>query len=390
MDSEPAGLRPRPGMTEMSGPQIVVIGLGATGSASLCQLARRGVRAIGIEQFEIGHDRGSSHGATRMIRLAHFERPSYVPLMRRAYALWRELESIVRQKLLHITGIAEIGPPTGEVVRGTRAGANANLPCELLDAASLMRRYPAFKIPQSFVAIFQPDGGFIESSTALAANVAVAKENGATIRTGEKVIAMEPNGVGVKVVTDRGAIAADFAIVAAGPWLSGLFPQLRLPLTVTRQVVGWFEPQQPEQFAAGRFPAFMFESEYGQHYGFPAYGDKGLKFAKHHHLGEVVHADSYQREVSARDETAIRAPLAQYLPAADGPLCAAETCLYTMTPDNTFVIDRVPGFPQIIVASPCCGHGFKFSPVVGEILVDLVTQGATAHDISPFRLARFS
>src|ERR1700691_1490981 len=309
----------------MPGSQIAVIGLGATGSAALCQLARRGVRAIGIEQFEIGHDRGSSHGATRMIRLAHFERPSYVPLMRRAYALWHELEDIVQQKLLHITGIAEIGLPTGDVVRGTRAGANADLPCEVLDAASLMRRYPAFKIPESFVAMFQPDGGFIEASAALAANIAVAKERGAAVRGGEKVIAVEPVGAGVRVVTDRGAIAADFAIVAAGPWLSGLFPELRLPLTVTRQVVGWLEPQRPEQFAAGRFPAFMFESEYGQHYGFPAYGDKGIKFAKHHHLGEAVHADSYKRTISAQDEAAIRAPLAQYLPAANGPLRAAET-----------------------------------------------------------------
>jgi sarcosine oxidase len=373
----------------MPGPQIVVIGLGATGSAALCQLARRGVRATGIEQFEIGHDRGSSHGATRMIRLAHFERPSYVPLMRRAYALWHELEEITRQKLLHITGIAEIGPPTGEAMRGTRAGANADVPCEVLDAASLMHRYPVFKIPQSFVAMVQPDGGFIDASKALAATIAVAKERGAAVRAGEQVIAVEPAGTGVRVVTDRGAIAADFAIAAAGPWLNSLFPELHLPLTVTRQVIGWFEPQQPEQFAADRFPAFMIESEYGHHYGFPVYGGKGIKFAKHHHLCEAVHADGYERTVSVQDEGAIRAPLKHYLPAANGPMRATETCLYTMTPDNTFIIDRMPDFPQVVVASPCCGHGFKFSPVVGEILADLVTQGTTKHDIGPFRLQRF-
>jgi sarcosine oxidase len=373
----------------MPGPQIAVIGLGATGSAALCQLARRGASVVGIEQFDIGHDRGSSHGETRMIRLAHFERPSYVPLMRRAYALWHELEDIVRQKLLHITGIAEIGPPAGDAMRGTRAGANADVPCEVLDAASLMRRYPAFKIPDSFIAIFQPDGGFIEASKALAANIAVAKERGAAVRTEEKVIAVEPAGPGVRVSTDRGAIAADFAIVAAGPWLRRLFPQLHLPLTVTRQVIGWFEPRRPEPFAADPFPAFMFESEHGQHYGFPAYGDKGIKFAKHHHLDETVDADDYNGTVSAQDEAAIRAPLAQYLPAANGPLRATETCLYTMTPDNTFIIDRLPGFPQIVIVSPCCGHGFKFSPVVGEILADLVTHGTTKHDIAPFRLQRF-
>jgi sarcosine oxidase len=372
----------------MPGPEIVVIGLGATGSAALYQLARRGVHAIGIERFVVGHDRGSSHGPTRVIRLAHFENAFYGPLMHRAYALWRELERIARQKLIHITGIAEIGPADGRIIRGTLAAA-IDLPHEVLDAQALMRRYPAFRLPQSFVAVLQPDGGYIEASAAIEAYVRIATAAGAQIRSGEKVLGIEPSGDRVRIRIDRAVIEADGAIVAAGPWLQSLLPELALPLRATRQVIGWFEPDDAAPFTADRFPVFMIESEYGTHYGFPVYGRMGIKVAKHHHLGETVEPDGYDRTVSATDEVAIRPPLAKYLPGANGRLLAAETCLYTMTPDETFVVDRMPGFPHVVIASPCSGHGFKFAPVIGEIVADLVTRGATQHDISPFRLGRF-
>jgi sarcosine oxidase len=373
----------------MPGPQIAVIGLGATGCAALYQLARRGIHAIGIEQFNVGHDRGSSHGPTRVIRLAHFENPSYVPLMRQAYALWRELERIADRKLLHITGIAEIGPADGEIIRGTLA-AVTDLPHEVLDAGTLMRRYPAFRLPQSFVAVLQPDGGYIEASIAIEATIRIATEAGAQVRSEEKVLGIEPSSKGVRVRTDRDVIEADGAIVAAGPWLRNLLPELKLPLRVTRQVVGWFESDDVAAFAADRFPVFILDSEYGTHYGFPAYGRRGIKVAKHHHLEETVEPDSYDQTVSAADEAVIRAPLAKYLPGANGRLLTAQTCLYTMTPDETFIVDRMPGFPQVVIASPCSGHGFKFSPVIGEIVADLVTQGTTRHEISQFRLQRFA
>jgi sarcosine oxidase len=375
----------------MSGPRIVVIGLGATGSAALCQLARRGVDAIGIEQFAIGHDRGSSHGPTRIIRLAHFENASYGPLMRRAYALWRELESFSTQKLLHLTGIAEIGSADGELVKGTTAAArNDGLLHEVLDAKALMRRYPSYRLPDDFVAVLQPDGGFIDAESAIAIHIRIAQAAGARVRTAEKVLAIAPTTHGVRIKTDRAVIEADGAIVAAGPWLKSLLPDLALPLHVTRQVVGWFEPDDAAPFAADRFPVFILESEYGNHYGFPAYGRMGVKIAKHHHLDEAVEPDNYQRSVTAKDEAAIRAPLAEFLPSANGRLLDAETCLYTMTADGTFIVDRMPGFPHVVVASPCCGHGFKFSPVIAEIVADLVIRETTLHDISQFRLQRFA
>ncbi|HTV35242.1 MAG TPA: N-methyl-L-tryptophan oxidase [Xanthobacteraceae bacterium] len=374
----------------MPGPHIVVIGLGAMGSAVLCQLARRGVRATGIEQFAIGHANGSSHGPTRMIRLAHFENSSYVPLLRRAYALWRELEAIAGQTLVVSTGIAEIGPPEGELIRGTLAAvAHYGLAHEVLDAKALMQLYPNFKLPEKFVAVLQPDGGYIEAAGAIEANIRIATAAGATVRTFETVAAIEPHATGVRITTGRDVIDADGAVVAAGPWMGKLLPQLRLPLRVTRQVVGWFEPADAEQFAADRFPVFILETQHGHHYGFPAYGRSGIKFAKHHHLQEAVDVDGYRRTVSAEDEAAIRGPLGDYLPAANGRLLDAQTCLYTMTPDDTFIIDRMPGYAHVVVASPCCGHGFKFSPVIGEILADLVTSGTTAHDLAPFRLQRF-
>jgi sarcosine oxidase len=374
----------------MPGPQIAVIGLGAIGSAALLRLARRGVRAVGIEQFDLEHDRGSSHGPTRMIRLAHFENSSYVPLIRRACALWRELETLTGEKLIVTTGIAEIGPPEGKLVRGTLAATSRyRLAHELLDSNALMRRYPGFRLPDTFVAVLQPEGGYIEAAAAMAANLRLAAAWGAVVRSGEKAIVIEPQPHGVRVTTDRAEIEVDGVIIAAGPWMRNLMPDLRLPLRVTRQVVGWFEPMDAAQFAADRFPVFILETEYGHHYGLPAYGRMGVKIAKHHHRQEAVDPDAWDRSVSALDEAAIRAPLGAYLPAANGRLLAAQTCLYTMTPDETFIIDTVPGYGHVIIASSCCGHGFKFSPVVGEILADLATQGGTAHDISQFRLQRF-
>jgi sarcosine oxidase len=375
----------------MPGPKIAIIGLGATGSAALYQLARRGVQVIGIEQYAIGHDRGSSHGPTRIIRLAHYENAAYVPLMRRAYELWGELESAANQKFITTTGIIQIGAADAQIVKDTLIAADKHdLHPEILDARSVMRRHPAFRLPENFQAVWQPDGGFLEAAKALEASLRMAVEAGAQIRTSEKVVAIEPRPQGVRVKTDQADIAADAAIVAGGPWMGELVPELNLPLRVTRQVVGWFEPNDAALFSQDRFPVFILETEHGQHYGFPAYGRMGVKIARHHHLEEVVEPDACDRTVTAKDEAAIRAPLADYLPAANGRLLSAETCRYTMTPDGTFIIDAMPGLPHVVITSPCCGHGFKFSPVVGEILADLVTRGSTRHDIEQFRLRRFA
>jgi sarcosine oxidase len=367
---------------------VVVCGLGAMGSAALHHLASRGKRVLGLERYIPGHDRGSSHGATRIIRLGYFEHPSYVPLLRRAYALWRELEAAAGRQLLHITGIAEIGPSAGALVQGTLASSRLHgLRHEALAAPELMRRFPAFKLPPDYVAVVQPDGGFVEVEPSIAAQLALATAAGAEIRSGERVQAIEPRTGCVRIVTDGGAVEAGAAIVAAGPWAKALLPALAAPLRVTREVMGWFEPTDAELFQA--FPVFIIESRHGMHYGVPPDGGGGIKIAKHHHRNETVDPDDYDRTVSADDEALIRAAVADHIPAANGALIAAKTCLYTMTPDGDFLIDRLPGAPNVVVASPCSGHGFKFAPVIGEILADLATSGATPHDIARFSLERF-
>jgi sarcosine oxidase len=371
---------------------VVVCGLGAMGSAAVQHLARRGKRVLGVERFTPGHDRGSSHGLTRIFRLGYFEHPSYVPLLRHAYKLWRELEEATGRALLHVTGIAEIGPPNGALVKGTLACAQIHgLRHEVLAAADLMRRFPIFRVPPHYVAVLQPDGGILEAEASIAAQLALATEAGAEIHSGESVRAVEPRAGHVRIVTDRGSVEAGAVIMAAGPWVRSLLPRLAAPLRVTREVMGWFELTDAQSFVSARVPVFIIESRHGMHYGIPPRGSihAGIKVAKHHHRDETVDPDGYDRTVSAEDEALIRTALADHLPAANGRLIAAKTCLYTMTPDGDFLIDRLPGAPNIIVASPCSGHGFKFAPAIGEILADLAITGATAHDIARFSLGRF-
>jgi sarcosine oxidase len=368
---------------------VVVCGLGVTGSAALYQLARRGVRVLGLEQFRSGHERGSSHGETRIIRLGYFEHPSYVPLVRSAYAKWREIEAAAGRGLMHVTGIVEIGPPDGVLVSGTLGSAQLHgLRHEVLAASELMHRFPAFRVPAHYVGVVQPDGGFLQAEPSIEAMLSLAKAKGAAVRDGEAIRAIEPVASGVRITTDHGVVDAGAAIVALGPWVKALLPDLPAPIRVTRQVMAWFEPRDPAPLAGGRLPVFLLESRHGMHYGFPPLLSPLIKVAKHHHDDQSVTVDAYDKTVSVEDEMLIRAAVAEHLPAANGKLVKAKTCLYTMTPDGDFIIDRLPGAPQIVVASPCSGHGFKFAPAIGDILADLAT-GATAHDISRFALARF-
>jgi sarcosine oxidase len=368
---------------------VIVVGLGVTGIATLAELARRDVRAIGIERHAVGHDLGSSHGETRMIRLGYFEHPSYVPLLRRTYELWRGLEAATGTKLLHVTGIAEMGTPDSEIVAGTLAASQMHgLPHEVLDATEAMRRFPAFRLPNDFVCVFQPDGGFVAVEAAIETLAAQARAHGAHILTHAEVQSVKPSVGGVRVATSRGDIDARSAVIAAGSWMTQLVR--KLPLRVTRQVMTWFATPQPGLFAPGRFPVFLLGSRHGNHYGFPSSDGRTVKIAKHHHFDETVDPDRVERKISTADEKAIRAALTEFIPAADGPLANAKTCLYTVTPDHDFIVDRLPDAPYIVLASACSGHGFKFAPVLGEVLADLATKGETGYDIERFRLSRFA
>lgn len=375
----------------MAGYDVIVVGLGGMGSAAIRHLAGRGQRVLGIEQFSPGHDQGSSHGLTRIIRLAYFEDPSYVPLLRRAYELWRQLERGLDEPLLHVTGGLDVGPAEGVVFAGSlRSCREHGLPHEVLEPRDLTRRFPGWRPSPELTAVWQPDAGFLTPERCIARHLAEAQAAGASVMTDTRVLAVEPRAGGVRVRTDRGSFEAGQAILTAGPWMSDLAPALAPLLSPERQVLGWFGIADAAQFAPTAFPVFVLEAAEGTYYGFPEYGVPGFKIGKYHHRFERVHPDSMDRQVHAEDEAALRVATTRYFPNANGPMLSQATCLFTNTPDEHFIVDRSPEAPEILLVSPCSGHGFKFSSVIGEICADLVTRGSTAHDIGLFSLARFA
>jgi sarcosine oxidase len=240
------------------------------------------------------------------------------------------------------------------------------------------------------VAVYQPDAGFVLSERAIAGHAAMALEDGAEVHGHEPVLAWEPAGNGVLVRTQRGTYRARRLVISAGAWVRTLVPALADIAIPERQVLRWSQPVRPGDYAVGAFPVFLLDAPEGQLYGFPVYGIPGVKVGLYHHRGEEVDPDAWRRgEVDAVDEAMLREPVSKYLPGADGPTLGLKTCLFTNTPDEHFVIDALPAAPQVIVASPCSGHGFKFASVIGEILADLALEGGSAFDLSMFRMDRF-
>lgn len=369
---------------------VAVIGLGAMGSAALFNLASRGQRVIGIEQFEPGHDKGSSHGESRIIRLSYFEHPSYVPLARRALEKWRELEALSGETILTVTGILEAGYPGCQAVEGSLEASRLHeLDHEILSATEINRRFPAFKLPSHWTGLYQPDAGFLRPELAIRQFVGLAEARGAEVRTRTRVLAIEPLGTGVRITTDAGQVEAGSVIIATGAWIGDFAPELKPHLKVTRQVLGWFEPLQPAYYAPDRCPVFFLESEDDACYGFPDFAGTGVKAASHRKGAYLSSADDLAQDGGAADEAQIRRMLALAMPDANGPLRAMRTCMYTRTPDEDFVIDRSPADPRIVLASPCSGHGFKFASMIGEVLADLALGKTPANDISRFKLDRF-
>ncbi|MEP7344710.1 MAG: N-methyl-L-tryptophan oxidase [Gemmatimonadaceae bacterium] len=369
----------------------IIVGVGGMGSAAAYHLARRGLRVLALERFPLGHEFGSSHGLTRIIRLAYFEHPSYVPLLRRSFELWRELEHASSSSLLHVTGALDIGPEESEVFEGSLLSCREyGLRHEVLTGTSLHARFTAFEFPAHYRAVLQPDGGFLLSERCIEAHARLATALGAEVRLGEAMIAWEPTSSGVRVRTEAGVYDGAQLVVAAGAWNGALVPELAPFLTPERQVAGWFEPHDPSRFAPRNFPVFNLDVDEGRFYGFPEFGVPGFKIGKWHHLSERVDPDRVDRATHPRDEAALRACVDRYFPAGGGSLLMSKVCMFTNTPDEHFIIDRHPAHSQVLLVSPCSGHGFKFCSVIGEIVADLVEHDSTEHDISLFRLARFS
>jgi sarcosine oxidase len=385
---------------------VIVLGLGAMGSAAAYHLAARGVRVLGIEQFTSPHDRGSSHGGSRMIRQAYFESPEYIPLVLRACELWRKLEADLpgpqmrgtwgtqRGRLLHMTGGLTLGRESGELVRRTMAAAREHgIPYEVLDGAEVRRRFPAITPLADDVGVLEPNAGYLLPEECIRAHLKVAAEAGAELRFEERVLAWRAAAGGVEVRTSRGRYEAGHLVIAAGPWANEALGDV-LPLRVTRQVMAWIAPRGGVgPFLPERFPVWLAEDrEDGvPGYGFPAIdGEGGGVKAAIHGSEDVCTPETVDREIHEADLRRIIAKVRVRMPALAGEVVRAKTCMYTMTPDEHFVIGAHPSLEHCTVACGFSGHGFKFASVVGEVLADLATAGATELPIGIFDPGRFS
>lgn len=368
---------------------VIIAGLGAMGSAAAFHAASRGARVLGLDRFSPPHAFGSSHGKSRIIREAYFENPIYVPLVQRAYHNWEQLERLSGRAILRRTGGLMLGRPDSEVVTGTLASAEQHgLAYEVLRAADVHRRFPGFRVSGDMVGVLEKNAGYVVPETAIAAHLALASQFGAELYTGEPVVAWQGRDDGVEVTTPHGTYQAAHLLFAAGAWMGTLLRELNLPLTVERTVQYWFQPNKPTNlFTPSCFPVFLCEYTPGMaFYGIPDAGD-GVKVALHHH-GELSDPDALRRTVAPGEVAQVRDLIRTFLPEADGTLCNTAVCMYTNTPDGNFLIDRYPGFPQVVIASPCSGHGFKFASAMGEQLADLVLNGQPSLDLSPFQLTR--
>ncbi|MDX1413291.1 MAG: N-methyl-L-tryptophan oxidase [Candidatus Promineifilaceae bacterium] len=368
----------------------VVIGVGGMGSAACYQLASRGQKVLGLEQFDIPHTQGSSHGYTRIIRLAYYEHPSYVPLLKRAYELWTEIEHHYGEPLFYKTGSVDVGTAESQVFKGSLESClEHNLAHEVLSGESLNQRYPGYHVPANFMALYQPNGGFLLPEKSTVAFVEAAHHFGAVIQAREKVESWRPLNEGVQVTTNRGSYTAGSLVITAGAWNRTFLPFLSDLAVPERQVLAWLQPQKPEWFAPEQFPVFNMQVGTERYYGFPVFGVPGFKFGKYGHQREAGMPETFDWEPNETDEALLRAYAAEFFPNGSGPTMSLKTCMFTNSPDDHFIIDLHPEYPQVSFAAGFSGHGYKFASVIGEIMADLAIDQDSDHDIGLFHVDRF-
>jgi len=368
----------------------IVLGAGGVGSAAMYQLARRGLRVLGIDRFAPPHDRGSSHGQTRIIRQAYFEHPDYVPLLLESYRLWAELEQHTGRQLLIKTGLLEVGPADGIVVPGVLAATRRHgLAVESLSPTAAQERWPALYVPDDMVAVFEPQAGALRVEQCVRAHLVAAQEAGADLRVGVDILGWSFEGDSVNVETTAGRFSAARLIVTAGAWAGRLLADLDLKLEVRRKAMLWYPESDSMTRADAGFPCFLYELPNGVFYGMPSIDGAGVKVAEHsggESVDDPLHVDRSLRE---RDLKPVEAFLRTHLPTVL-PACRDHAiCLYTMSPDEHFVVDRHPAHPQVVFAAGLSGHGFKFAPVLGAALADLAINGRTDRPVDFLSLSRF-
>ena len=370
---------------------VAIIGAGTMGSAAAYHLAKRGCGVIAFEQFQIVHEKGSHSGSTRIIRHAYHESPDYVPLVLRADQLWLDLEQQLQTRLLIRTGAVVMGPHECEAVIGAIVACERHsLPYEKLTAAAIRQRWPQFTIPADWEGCFDPMAGFLLVEPCIKSQIGLAARHGATIRENESVKSTATLKNGFRIETDKNTYEVDKIIVTAGAWTAHVLKELQLPLTVKRRTVTWLRPRHPNLFHVDKFPIFLADLPGGLLYGFPLYGSDGLKIANHHSRGPAIDPDSADRNYSNDDATDAIAFARAYLPGVSEEIVEGKVCLYNLTPDEDFILDFHPQNKNMLIASGFSGHGFKFAPVIGEIVADLCLNGKTSMPIDRFRISRFS
>ena len=371
---------------------VLVVGLGAMGSATLHALASRGVDVMGVDAYDPPHSLGSTHGRSRIIREAYYEHPAYVPLVRRAYAAWAQLEAAAGVQLFLRTGGLNIGAPDSALVAGALASAERHaLDVEMLTGREINLRHPAFAVPADMVGVFEPSAGMLFPEACITAFLQVARGLGADVRPNTRVTALDRCADGITASTSAGELRARRVVICAGPWTAPLLSTLgiALPLVVTRQTMHWFRPAADPSIArADRFPVALIEHDDGHiFYTMPDVGD-GVKAAIHHE-GAAVDADAVDRVVHASDTRAVEDFVARFLPGAGAGIRESAVCLYTNTPDHDFIIDTLDGLPDVVVVSACSGHGFKFASAIGDIAARMALGDSADMDLPHFAAARF-
>jgi sarcosine oxidase len=374
----------------------IVVGMGAMGSATVYQLARRGQRVLGIEMFEPGHDQGSSHGYHRMIRNSSVQADGYVPLAERAFELWRELEQETDRELLRMIGevrLIHVDPadPQAQARRTRAERMQANGFLDILDSAALAERFPGFRLHEDMFATWEQQAGFLWSERGILTHLEAATRHGATVHSGEEVTGWTADGDGVQVTTSRDTYRAARLIFTAGPWSGEQLADLQLPFQVIRSINGYFEPTRPDWWTAEHgAPDFLLDVPEGGYYGIPSVEGLGVKIGRSAtEWGTPTTARTIRREIDDSEVDMMRAALDRYLPGAAGAELKRITCMCTYTADDDFIIDRHPQHPQVVMGCGFSGRGYKFGPVVGEILADLATTGSTPHDIAFLSATRF-
>jgi sarcosine oxidase len=374
---------------------VAVMGAGGMGSAAIYHLAQRGVSVCGIDRFGLVHDRGSSHGETRIIRKAYLEHPDYVPLLDRAYELWDELEAESEAKLFTRCGLLALGHGESRVIRGQEACyAEHDLPHEVLEEDELRRRYPMLAIGDGWRAYHDPLGGFLGVEDCVRQHLDLAQKRGAVLYAGERVLGWQAEGDSVRIETDKRHIAAGRLVLAAGPWAAPELCSLGIKTQVVRKVLFWYQGEGVEQYSLGKLPCFLVGEDGSPNtfYGFPAFGPWGLKVTEHNVMMHKIVEDPLKinRELEVDDEAPVRRFVDQFFPRLRAQRSRHVVCMYTMTPDEHFVVDKHPECAAVVLAAGFSGHGFKFSSVMGEILADLALEGKTSQPIDFLSLDRFA